>query len=68
MFMIADLHCMSYIISLLAHFNTDIPECERDEDNCDSNATCFNTDGGFYCLCNAGYTGSGEDGDCKGAN
>ena len=29
-------------------------------DNCDNmNAMCFNTEGSFMCMCNAGYTGDG---------
>lgn len=28
-------------------------------DNCDGNATCSNTSGGFTCTCNGGYVGDG---------
>ena len=38
---------------------TDIPECERELDDCDPNATCINTFGSYNCLCNTGFTGDG---------
>ncbi len=28
-------------------------------DNCNENAVCINTFGGFTCVCNAGFTGDG---------
>lgn len=34
--------------------------------DCDGNATCSDTEGSFYCMCNSGYTGSGVIGDCRG--
>ena len=37
----------------------DIPECERGLDDCDQNATCTNTIGGYICTCNIGFTGDG---------
>ena len=37
----------------------DVPECDRGVDNCHQNATCFNTLGGFGCMCNTGFTGNG---------
>ena len=37
----------------------DIPECERGLDDCDLNATCSNTFGGYNCSCNTGFTGDG---------
>lgn len=40
---------------------TDIDECTEVTDNCDENATCSNTIGGFSCECDAGYTGDGVD-------
>ena len=38
---------------------SDIPECVRDLDDCDSNATCINTIGSYLCSCNSGFTGNG---------
>ena len=37
----------------------DYDECVANFDNCDENAECINTDGGFDCVCNEGYTGDG---------
>lgn len=38
---------------------TDIDECERRLDNCDSNAECTNTNGSFFCMCREGFLGDG---------
>jgi len=38
---------------------TDVDECGLGTDNCDANATCTNTSGGFTCACNSGYEGDG---------
>ena len=38
---------------------SDIDECAREEDNCDDNAACTDTDGSFNCTCSNGYEGSG---------
>ena len=32
--------------------------------NCDDNAMCINTVGGFHCMCKMGYTGIGTEGNC----
>lgn len=49
----------------------DINECTLGTHNCDANAACINTAGGFTCACNNGYTGDGTNcvaitcsGDC----
>ena len=34
---------------------SDVNEC--DSSPCDGNASCGNTDGGFTCSCNSGYSG-----------
>ena len=46
-------------------------ECTLGTHNCDANAACTNTAGGFNCECNAGYSGDGTscteiscNGDC----
>lgn len=39
---------------------SDIDECDTNTDNCSSDANCTNTDGGFTCVCNTGYTGAGD--------
>ncbi|XP_077993211.1 protocadherin Fat 4-like [Glandiceps talaboti] len=42
----------------------DVDECNQGLDNCNSDATCTNTVGGYNCTCNDGYTGDGrEDGN-----
>ena len=38
---------------------TDIDECMENIHNCHHNATCLNTDGGYNCSCNPGYTMDG---------
>lgn len=40
---------------------TDINECDLEIDDCDFEADCINTDGGFTCECVAGY----EDNACN---
>ena len=45
---------------------TDFNECESGTPLCDENAFCINTDGGFHCICDNGYTGSGDIGYCNG--
>ena len=40
-------------------FILDIDECSTGMNNCSSNATCDNTQGGFNCSCNSGYQGDG---------
>ena len=46
--------------------NIDKNECALGTHNCDSNATCANTQGSFTCSCNSGYYGSGIS--CNGNN
>ncbi|TNF36352.1 MAG: hypothetical protein EP329_05305 [Deltaproteobacteria bacterium] len=38
---------------------TDVDECTDGTDNCDANAACTNTVGGFTCACDPGYSGDG---------
>lgn len=40
---------------------SDLDECIGSLNRCHGNATCFNTPGSYYCLCNEGYVGNGED-------
>ena len=44
---------------------TDINECEQGGHNCDVNAQCNNTVGGFECHCDDGFTGNGTHCDGK---
>ena len=55
-------HMYIYVCLHTSEFNmkfTDIPECEREIDDCDANATCTNTFGSYVCNCNTGFTGDG---------
>lgn len=51
---------------------TNINECSTLAHNCDSNASCADTDGSYTCTCNTGYTGNGvtclDFNECLGAN
>ena len=38
--------------------HVDLDECEYDY--CGEYATCINTDGSYYCVCDEGYTGDGQ--------
>ena len=38
--------------------NTDVDECENDV--CDSDALCTNTEGSYVCGCGVGYMGDGK--------
>lgn len=38
----------------------DVNECDLKTYTCDPNAECENIVGSYYCICNAGYTGSGK--------
>ena len=40
-------------------FYTDVDECSDGTDNCHTEASCTNNDGGFDCTCNSGYSGNG---------
>ena len=42
----------------------DIDECSDSTHNCNTHATCTNTDGSFTCKCNDGYVGDGTS--CSG--
>lgn len=45
--------------------NSDIDEC-LDPTSCPDNATCFNTDGSFECVCDPGFMLNDNDGTCDG--
>ena len=40
-------------------FILDTNECTTNTSDCDTNAMCTNTIGGFTCTCNNGYDGNG---------
>lgn len=42
-------------------FLADINECLHDINVCDANAKCLNEIGSYECICDAGYTGNGEN-------
>ena len=39
---------------------TDVDECTSGTANCDANAMCSNSPGGFTCTCNSGFEGNGQ--------
>lgn len=51
---------------LLNEFHPDVNECENGMANCDINADCKDTDGGFTCKCRRGYEGNGVQ--CRDVN
>ena len=60
--------CTLWFVFFNIFFCLDINECLEEENlnDCDGNATCIDTDGGFNCNCNVGYTGNGTEGNCLG--
>ena len=44
---------------------TDIDECLVGTAECDNDANCTNTIGGYNCSCNSGYEGDGSEGNCS---
>ena len=60
---------MNSIPDVIHHLSlfADINECAKPEANdCDTNATCNNTEGSYVCRCISGYQGDGKN--CKGIN
>jgi len=56
-----------YPIHLYIFHISDINECTAGTDDCSANAECSNTDGGFDCTCNTGFTDTHSDGtQCDG--
>ena len=51
-----------YITQFVAKYYVfpDIDECEGERDDCDVNADCYNTNGGYNCTCQEGFTGTGR--------
>ena len=43
---------------------SDIDECSLQLDSCNANEDCINTEGGFECMCEPGFTG--VPGGCTG--
>lgn len=39
----------------------DINECQNNTDICDDYAVCNNTQGGYTCQCNSGFTDDGKN-------
>ena len=62
LYTVADL----YDSVLLLFFTcTDVDECKEGTAECDTNASCNNTIGGYNCSCNSGYEGDGFNGNCS---
>lgn len=53
-----DNNCNKKVSSDL-YYVVDYNECGNRTDNCSAQATCYNTNGSFYCECNSGFDGSG---------
>ena len=59
-FFSCEFHGVTYIHYDFIRFLLDINECESDSLNdCDGNANCINTIGGYNCSCISGYDGDG---------
>ena len=57
---------MASISNILCHAIIDIDEClEEGLNDCHLNATCHNIVGSFYCVCSAGFEGTGVECDSK---
>ena len=62
--------CMSIYTCRKVHdkivYFIDIDECVSGESDCNQNAICRNTNGGYVCECKMGYVGNGKtcDGTC----
>ena len=59
----AHFSCLLFKCSLIFS-SSDVDECVTNMHNCDDNATCINTVGSFHCMCNMGYSGIGNEGNC----
>ena len=46
-------------LQLCYHADISLNECDGGTDDCDVNADCADTDGGFICTCREGYSGNG---------
>ena len=58
---------ITFFIHFMLNCISDINECLEKTDNCDNNANCTNTPGGYYCTCKPGLTDVDGDGKtCKG--
>ena len=53
------LHFIVFLTTVHNHTIVDIDECELGAHDCDENAQCENTNGGFICVCNQGYFDNG---------
>ena len=61
-------HRLCYQIScrILLCLIVDIDECTEDTDLCGTGTTCVNTDPGYNCTCNIGYTPNDDGVSCSG--
>ena len=50
---------MSLNVAVTTYNSADINECVIGSDECDVNAMCVNTLGGYLCMCNVGFIGNG---------
>ena len=50
---------VTYSIQVCIYIYIDVNECEYGLDTCHDNATCNDTIGSFYCICDTGFEGDG---------
>ena len=56
----SNVNAASYVSLIFAYMLTAlVDECTINADNCDTQATCTDTDLSFTCACNQGYAGDG---------
>ncbi|KAK7500671.1 hypothetical protein BaRGS_00008246, partial [Batillaria attramentaria] len=49
-----------------AHSCEDVDECKRYKNKVCRHGTCYNTDGSYFCTCNAGFVPARNDSTCSG--
>ena len=58
-FLLVDLACVALLATTLLF--PDVDECATNNGGCDTNATCVNTIGSYFCYCKLGFVGDGNN-------